>query len=82
MKISELFEEVVKNFKPFVLKPSGYNDQKDWVGGTPVFKHEKKEWHFTGKVGKRIKNGKQAFEYEAEDKDRVWVTVDGEIYKD
>jgi len=45
-------------------------------------KHKGKEFWKTGKIGKRIKDGKEAAEYESSDDWRVWRTSDGEVYED
>jgi hypothetical protein len=79
MKIQSLFEQrilaKIKEYKD-PTKNRGFN----------LINHDGKEWAFTGKTGTTNFSQKKAFEYQHDypkgEHDRVWITIDGEIYKD
>ena len=84
MKLNQLFEGKIPKFIPFVKTKTGYGDQEEWTGGTPLVSFDSKTWTFTGKAGKNNKTGELSFEFTNKDDGdaRIWVTSSGQVFPD
>jgi hypothetical protein len=79
MKLENLFES------PILATVKGFKNPKQ-QGGNSLITFNGKDWAFTGKTGVTNFSKKDAFEYRYDfakgSYDIIWVTIDGEIYKD